>query len=193
MQTSLDTYAAAWTRENRDAEISDFKGSTGSASVKHQNPFSSFRSCESTRQEQARPCVDKVSEAAGPGVSTASAAAEPFVEADILSSTTQLPAGTLFILPENVPQFRKRLARIDRSMKVAQASVASMRKKFFTESDCDDASSSEDKAEQNPLDRYIEKNIIIQWNLTEPSIAKFSNQFGDEASVNWSVRELRSS
>jgi len=43
MQTSLDTYAAACTRENRDAEISDFNRSTGSGSVKQQNPSLWFK------------------------------------------------------------------------------------------------------------------------------------------------------
>jgi hypothetical protein len=49
MQTSLDTYVAACTMENRDAQISDFNGNTGSAFVKQQNPVVWFKAFQPTR------------------------------------------------------------------------------------------------------------------------------------------------
>jgi len=109
MQTSLDTYAAACTRESRDAEISDFNRSIGSGSVKQQNPSLWFQEFQSDRKEQTSPCVARAPEAK----------AVPFVEADILSSPGHVPAGTIVIFPENVLQFQKRTARIDRHMKIA--------------------------------------------------------------------------
>jgi hypothetical protein len=190
MQTSLNTYVAACTSEKRDAEILDFNGSTGSASVQQQNPAVWFKAFQSTRQEKTSPCVDRVPEASGQGVSTAGAMAVPFVEADILSSPRHVPAGTIVILLENVLKFKRRLARIDRCVSMAQTKLATIRKSLYIESDCDDASSSEDKGEENPLARYIKKGLIIQWDLAEPPIAKFFNKFGDNAKVDWSVSEF---
>jgi len=114
----------------------------------------------------------------------------PFVEADILSSLGHVPAGTIVILPENVLQFQKRSARIDRHMKIVQRNLTKIRKSLYIESDCDDASSSEDKGEENRLARYIKNGLIIEWDLTEPVIAKFLNKFGDDAKVNWSVSKF---
>ena len=110
--------------------------------------------------------------------------AVPFVEADILSSARHVPAGTIVILPENVLNFKRRIARIDRFVKMAQANLATIRKSLDIESDCDDASSSEDHCEENPLARYIKKGLIIQWDCTPLPIAKFLNRIGDEAKVN---------
>ena len=59
----------------------------------------------------------------------------PFVEADILSWAGHVPAGTLIIFPENVLQFKKRVARIDRHMKLGQRNLAKIRKRFYIESD----------------------------------------------------------
>jgi len=110
--------------------------------------------------------------------------AVPFVEADILSSARHVPAGTIVILPENVLNFKRRLARIDRCVKMAQANLTTIRKSLNIESDCDDASSSEDHCEENPVARYIKKGFIIQWDCTQLPITKFLNKIGDEAKVN---------
>ena len=60
MQTLLDTYVAACTSENRDAQISDFNGNTGSALVKQQNLVVWFKAFQPTRHEQTSPCVDRI-------------------------------------------------------------------------------------------------------------------------------------
>jgi len=190
MQTSLDTYAAACTRENRDAEIPDFNGSTGSASVKQQNSPIWFKEFEAARKEQTGPCVASVPAATGQEVSTAGAMAVPFVEADVLSSPSQVPAGTIVILPENVLKFKRRLSRIDRCVKIAQTNLATIRKSLYIESDCDDASSSDDHCEENLLVRYIKKGLIVQWDCTQLPIAKLLNKIGDEAKVNWPVSQF---
>jgi hypothetical protein len=69
--------------------------------------------------------------------------------------------------------------------------LATIRKSFDIESECDDASSAEEHCEENSLVRYIKKGLIIQWNLTEPLIVRFLNKFEDEAKVNLSVSEFR--
>ena len=43
------------------------------------------------------------------------------------------------------------------------------------------------RTRERPLARYIKNGLIIEWDLTEPVIARFLNQFGDDAKVNWSV------
>jgi hypothetical protein len=73
---------------------------------------------------------------------------------------------------------------------MAQANLATIRKSFDIESDCDDASSSEEHCEENPLGRYIKKGLIIQWDLTEPLIVRFLNKFEDEAKINCSVSQF---
>jgi hypothetical protein len=40
------------------------------------------------------------------------------------------------------------------------------------------------------LNRYVEQKFIIQWKLTEPLVARYFNKFGDEAKINWSVRQF---
>jgi hypothetical protein len=116
--------------------------------------------------------------------------AVPFVEAEILSSSRDVPAGTIIILPENVLNFKRGIARIDRIVKQAQANLATIRKSFDIESDVDDASSSENHCEENPFARYIKKGLIIPWDCTQLPIASFLQKFGDEAKVNWSASEI---
>ena len=145
MQTSLETYAAAYTIENRNAKISDFNRSIGSGSVKQQPQFLWFKEFQSARKKRTKPGVARAPEARGQEVSTADAKAMSFVEADILSSPRHVPAGTSVILSENVRQFQKRSARIDRHMKIAKRNLAKIKKSLYIESDCDDTSSSEEK------------------------------------------------
>jgi hypothetical protein len=46
------------------------------------------------------------------------------------------------------------------------------------------------RTREKPLARYIKNGVIIEWDFTEPLIAKFLNKFGDDAKVNWSVSEF---
>jgi hypothetical protein len=90
-----------------------------------------------------------------------------------------------------VLNLKRWIARIERTLKKAQANVATIRKSFDLESECDDASSSEEHREGNPLDRYIKKGLIIQWDLSEPVIVRFLDKFADdEAMVKCSASEF---
>jgi hypothetical protein len=40
------------------------------------------------------------------------------------------------------------------------------------------------RAREKLLARYIKNGLIIEWDFTEPLIAKFLNKIGDEAKVN---------
>jgi len=150
-----------------------------------------FKEFQSARKKRTKPVVARASEARGQQVSTAYAKAMSFVEADILSSPRHVPAGTLVILSENVRQFQKRSARIDRHMKVAKRNLAKIKKSLYIESDCDDASSSEEKRKGNPFACYRKNELIIESDLPEQVITKFLNLFGDDAKVNLSVSEFR--
>ena len=175
MQASLETYAATATRDYNDAEVAAFHGSKRSASVRQQNPLSWCQVFRHSRQEQASLIAEQT-----PATAVA--------EAATLSSPKYLPAGTFIISREFVPKFKRRLALLDRCLKIAQTNVSTIRKGLRIKSKGSDASSSEDAQKEHSFNRYVEQKFIIQWKLTEPLVARYFNKFGDEAKINWSVR-----
>jgi hypothetical protein len=72
----------------------------------------------------------------------------------------------------------------------AQNDLTIIRRGLHIESDGSETSSSECNAKENPLSRYIKNEFIIQWQLTEPLIARYFNKFGDEAKINCSVSQF---
>ena len=191
MQASLETYAATATKNYKDAEIATFHGSNSSGSVLDQDLFSRCQVFTHSRQEQTSfiaeqtPAIKREEDSTS--VAVASSAA---VEAATLSSLKYVQAGSFVIAREHMPKYKRRFAQLDRHMKTARTDLATIRRAFNVESDDSDASCSGDIAKVNRLGFYIKQGLIIQWNLTEPSVAKYFTKFGDEAKVNWSVSQF---
>jgi hypothetical protein len=115
MQASLETYAETATRADNDVEIAAFDGSTRSAHVRQQSPLSWHQLFRHSHQEQA-------------SVSAKGTPATACAEVATLRSPKYLPAGTFVISPEFVPKFKRRLALLDRCLKIAQTNVSTIRK-----------------------------------------------------------------
>ena len=177
MQASLETYAETATRADNDVKIAAFDGSKRSAHVRQQSPLSWYQLFRHSRREQASLIAKETPATASAEVAT-------------LSSPKYLPAGTFVISREFVPKFKRRLALLDRCLKIAQTNVSTIRKGLRIKSKGSDASSSEDVEKENSFNRYVEQKFIIQWKLTEPLVARYFNKFEDEAKINWSVRQF---
>jgi hypothetical protein len=177
MQASLETYAETATRADNDVEIAAFDGSKRSAHVRQQSPLSWHQLFRHSHQEQA-------------SVSAKGTPATACAEVATLRSPKYLPAGTFIISRQLLSKIKRRLAVIDRCLKIAQTNVSTIRKGLRIKSKGSDASSSEDVQKENSFNRYVEQKFIIQWKLTEPLVARYFNKFGDEAKINWSVRQF---